>query len=274
MKLLQHLNLCIILLIIFIQSSTKAALGDFPLSVRQLSLGYIINCQNPDPLFIFSNPASLCSIDNWSVVSSYSQPYGMNELTVTSIGFAKRLKKIILGLGISQFGFDLYREQKIGLGLALPITSSLQFGITLRYHQIKIKNYGETGSITLDAGWVFNVSPTTKIAGSFQNVPRATIGRDHQALPQIMRMGIQFQPIENVLTFAELYKDISFESEGRFGAEIKTMESLFLRVGFTRNPARFTAGFGLNILGLQIDYGFNHHQVLGHTHAMGLIISK
>ena len=274
MKSQRHLLISIVLLSIFFQSSTKANMEDFPLSVRQIGLGYTINFKNPDPLLLFSNPSSLAFIKNWSTASFYAQPYGMKELNITSIGFAKRYKKLTFGLGISQFGFDLYREQKIGLGLAMHVTSSLQLGFAFRYQQIKIKNYGETGSFTLDAGWVFTVSPKTKIAGSFQNVPGATIGQDRQPLPQILRMGVQFQPIAQVLTFAELYKDISFKPEGRFGIEIKAIESLFLRVGITRNPARFTGGFGLNIFGLQIDYGFNHHQVLGYTHAVGLIISK
>jgi hypothetical protein len=198
----------------------------------------------------------------------------MKELNITSVGLAKKLNKITLGLGISQFGFDLYREQKLGLGIAMNINSSLQLGLTFRYQQIKIKNYGEADSFTLDAGWVFDVSPKTKISGSFQNIPRATIGQNHQPLPQILRMGIQYQPIEQVHTFAELYKDISFKPECRFGIEIKAVESLFLRVGITKKPARFTGGFGLNIFSLQVDYGFNHHQVLGYTHAVGLIISK
>lgn len=272
MKPLRRLIICIILLSILYQSSW--ATENFPLSVRQISLGYTVNLTNPDPFLLFFNPSTLYFTEDWSVASAYCQPYGMKELNLSSVGFTKRYKKISLGLGLSQFGFDLYREQKMGLGLAVPITSSLRIGLTFRYQQIKIKNYGETGAFTLDAGWVFDVSVQTKITGSIQNVARTTIGQDQQSLPQILQMGIQFQPIARLFTFADLYKDISFEPEGRFGVELKIIESLFLRFGFTRNPSRFTGGFGLDMFGLQIDYGFSHHQVLGYTQAVGLMISK
>ena len=255
-------------------STVKAFSEDWPLSVRQFSLGYISFGERADPLLIFPNPSALGVIKEWSITSSYSRPYGLKELDITAVGLAKRWRKIVFGAGISHYGFELFKEQQFTFGFAGTIIKSLQLGIAFRYQQIAIKNYGRTGAFTIDFGWQYSVLPNLDIMGAVQNAQRATIGQDKQPLPQILRMGIQFKPSSQISIYTEMYKDISFDPEARFGIEAEATERLLLRIGFTRNPSRFTSGFCLTVFGLNIDYGFCYHQILGYTHAMGLVISR
>lgn len=263
-----------LLLIIFTQSSTKAADEDWPISVQQLSLGYIATSENPTPLMIFSNSSFLNSAKNWSLASTYARPYGMKELEIIGVGFAKRWRKFVLGVGISQFGFELYKEQKLSIGFSRELTQNFNLGFSIRYQQIEIKNYGQTGAFTFDIGWQYSINIQTKITGAIQNIHRGTIGIEKQPLPQILRMGLEFKPLDQINTFVEIYKDLSYDPEARFGIDVRATESLFLRFGFTKNPSRFTGGFAMNMFGFNLDYGFSHHQVLGYTHAVGLVISR
>ena len=100
------------------------------------------------------------------------------------------------------------------------------------------------------------------------------MGQKNQSLPQILRMGILYKPINQISILSEMYKDLSFEPETRFGFEVKTIKSLYLRFGITTNPSRFTSGIGLILFGVDMDYGFSHHQVLGYTHAVDLAIAR
>ncbi len=265
---------CAFILFFFFIIGTKTALSDdWPLSIRQLSLGFTAMAEKADPLLIFPNPSAPGVIQKWSVSSSYSRPYGMKELDIAALGLAKRWRKIVIAAGISNFGFELFKEQKFIFGLVIPIIKNLPFGIAFRYQRIDIKNYGHTTAYTIDMGWQYKILPGLDIMGAVQNVRRATIGQDRQPLPQILRMGMLFKPVSQISMFSEVYKDISFGPEARFGIDAEVVKKLFLRLGFTRNPARFTGGFGLNVFGFNMDYGFSYHQVLGYTHAMGLVIS-
>lgn len=262
-----------ILFFFFIAGSKNALSDDWPRSIRQLSLGFTAMGDKTDPLLIFSNPSAPGFIQKWGVSSSYSRPYGIKELDIAALGLAKRWQKIVFAAGISNFGFELFKEQKFIFGFVIPIIKNLPFGIAFHYQRIEIKNYGNTSAYTIDLGWQYKIIPGLDIMGTFQNIRRATIGQEQQPLPQILRMGMLFKPVSQISMVTEVYKDISFGPEARFGFDAKVLERLFLRIGFTRNPSRFTGGFGLNVLGFNMDYGFSYHQMLGYTHAMGLVIS-
>jgi len=274
MKLNKSAHLFSILLVFCVQSSIATANEDWPYSVRLLSTGYIATSFDVDPLLILSNPSLLHGVEDWSVVSSYARPYGLKELHTTGVGSAKRLRAIVVVVGMTQFGFELYKEQKLFCGGTFPIVANFHLGFTMFYHHTQIKNYGQSNSMTFDIGWNYKINQKATITGAIHNIHRATIGQDKHPLPQILRMGLQYQPLKQINTSVELYKDLLFEPEMRFGVEAKTIESVYLRFGWTRNPVRFTSGIGLKFFGLSFDYGFSQHQVLGYTHAVGLIYSR
>lgn len=263
-----------ILLCIAMQSSSRAVPDDRPLSVQQLSMGFVSTVNRADPLLLTATPVSVVPIKNWSAASSYHLPYGLKELNLSAAAFAKRFGKAVLAASLSRFGFELYKEQKLAIGFATPVFSRLQAGMVVRYQQISIKNYGRAGTVVLDAGWQYSLSSAAAITGAFHNIHRATIGKEKQPLPQVMQVGIRYSPMSKICTVAEIYKDISYTPEARLGVEVTLLASLSLRAGFTRNPSRFTGGFGLHFSGLSVDYGFAYHPVLGYTHALGVSIFR
>ncbi|HDL18537.1 MAG TPA: hypothetical protein ENH29_05740 [Bacteroidetes bacterium] len=264
----------IILLCVAVQSSSRAAPDDRPLSVQQLSMGFVSTVNRADPLLLTATPVSVASVKNWSGATSCNRLYGLKELNLSAAAFAGRFGKTVLAASLSRFGFELYKEQKIAIGFATQVFSRLQAGIVVRYQQISIKNYGQAGTVVLDAGWQYSLSSATTITGAFHNIHRATIGKGKQPLPQVLQVGIRYSPVSKICTVAEIYKDVSYTPEVRFGVEANLLASLSLRAGFTRNPARFTGGFGLHFAEFSLDYAFAYHPVLGYTHALGISISR
>jgi hypothetical protein len=244
-----------------------------PLSVRQFGMGYIVLSGQPDPLLLFASPVSIAAIDGWSAGSFYSRLFNLKDLSLTAFAGGKRFGRWVVGVGGSHFGFELFREQNLTLAAAYRLSAQFQWGVSLRYHRLSIKNYGSSGTISADAGWTYSITPNARLSGTLQNLNRAKIGAGDDALPQSFRMGFQFSPVDGVMAAAEIFKELDFHPETRFGIEVETFPVLKVRAGVTRTPARFTGGFSLLILGGSIDYGFSHHNVLGYTHAVGIVLS-
>ncbi|MFQ5752725.1 MAG: helix-hairpin-helix domain-containing protein, partial [bacterium] len=105
-----------------------------------------------------------------------------------------------------------------------------------------------------------------------KNFNRPVIGQANERLPQSFTTGISTQPTANVILNFEIYKDVRFSEELRFGAEFKPFNNLALRAGTANNPNRFSAGFGVRVWPLTLDYAFFTHNDLGVTHQMSLSI--
>ncbi len=269
-----------ILLILFINGfilfPVKSGVADVnrPLSVRQIGMGYTIYVDQPDPLLFFSNPVALSSTLNWSVGSFYTRLFNLQDLGLIAITGAKRFGNWTAGLGGSYFGFDYYHEQTIATGLSNTLNDRFAWGFSIRFQQITIKNYGSSGSLVFDAGWKFSVTQQASILGSIQNISRATIGQSNEKLPQTIQVGIQFIPVAGVIAATEVFNELGFEPEARFGVEMELYQSIKVRGGITRNPSRFTGGFSLQIMAGRIDYGFSNHIELGYTHALSVVLIK
>ncbi|MCH8021406.1 ComEA family DNA-binding protein [candidate division KSB1 bacterium] len=70
----------------------------------------------------------------------------------------------------------------------------------------------------------------------------------------------------------EIFKDVRFEQEIRFGVEFKAFDNLALRTGTSNNPSRFSAGFGIHVNRFTVDYAFFTHNDLGLTQQMSFSI--
>ncbi len=251
-----------------------ATASDLPLSTRQMSMGFVASSGQAEALGIFANPATLCQTRRWNWSSFYSRPYGLKEIDLAAVAFALRIDDWTIALAGSFYGFDLYNEQLFSLGVGYPLISSLRLGVAFRYQQVTIKKYGQDGTLAMDVGWQYDVSPHAKILGACQNINRATIGTEQQALPQTLRMALQLDPLANMAVVGEIYKDLLFPPEARFGLELQVIKAMQLRCGFTRNPSRFTGGLAIHVDGLSLNYAFSYHNVLGYTHATGITFSK
>lgn len=91
-------------------------------------------------------------------------------------------------------------------------------------------------------------------------------------MPQSFKTGFSVKPTPTILLNFEIFKDVRHPEEVRFGTEIRPFENLAVRAGTATNPNRFSAGFGMGVKQLDIDYAFFTHNDLGLTHQMSLSI--
>ena len=242
-------------------------------SPRQIALANMAVWGDVGPLDALSNPALLWGRQSFSLETGYARPYGMRELATSAVGVSLRTGKLSWGLAAWQFGFELYSRQSAELAAAFSPASALTVGFGLAAHRLQIKNYGQATRLAVDLGWSYEVSPVWHVLGAMKNAFRAR-WTDGEPLAQSLSLGVAFRPLRGTNVQTEVRKEAGFSPEARFALSADVGSRLRVRCGFSRNPARFSAGVSLRLWAFSVDYGFSYHSVLGYTHAAGLRWNK
>ena len=241
---------------------------------RQVALSHADVALTADPFSLFNNPAGLAEINSNSIGIYYSpSPFGLKEL---SNGFGVTSQPTSFGTlsgGFMIYGFELYKETKLTLGLGKKFANNFSFGISTTYKNISIKNYGAKGFIILNAGGIAELSRNINIGFSLENFTRTTINNEENQIPVVFWTGISYKVLDELQLFAALKKEISYNVSFRFGAEYFLLDFLQLRFGTANEPDTYSGGIGINYKMLQVDYAVSSHHLLGLTHQFGLIIS-
>jgi hypothetical protein len=102
---------------------------------------------------------------------------------------------------------------------------------------------------------------------------RASVADVDDQIPMVLSTGFSFDILNNFSLNFALEKDIRYNPSVQFGVDYDIIEYLSLRVGGSNEPARFTAGLGINYSIFSLDYAFFTHPDLGLTHQAGIILS-
>ncbi|MFQ5864028.1 MAG: helix-hairpin-helix domain-containing protein [bacterium] len=249
-----------------------AGLEDMPVGARALAMGasYVALANTADALFL--NPGGLSQISGTEISLFYQRPFGIEDLSLGTAAVSLGIWRHRLSFGMSTFGNRIYREQMFVLAYSHTYQQKVFYGVSVKYQSVHIDGYGSTGTFGLDLGLLVPI--TSRLTWGFhtQNMNRPSIGQSSENLPQSFNTGISVQPNSKLIVNFEIFKDVRFPKEVRFGAEFKPFENLALRSGIADNPSRFSAGFGINLKVLSVDYAFFTHNDLGLTHQMSISI--
>ncbi len=260
-------NYCAILLLTLFHAHTiDAAFEDLPAGARSLGMASAFTAVAEGSESLFINPAGLAQSSNASLCLFYSRPFGLQELryeTVTSI-LPTRFGS--WGFGVQDFGNTLYRENTAVIGWSHHVHQKFYFGIGFRLARLRIEKYGSDNALIFDTGCILKLTDHCQWGVSVSNLFQSRIGKKEEPLPQIMRTGFCYRPLQGILFSVEMDKDVRYSIETRAGAEIRPLSSVALRFGFGREPDFFSAGLGLTWKYCIFDYAFTTHPVLGTTH--------
>jgi hypothetical protein len=246
--------------------SVLASLETLPVGGRPIGMGsaYVAVAEGPESLFY--NPAGL-AITGPSALSLFgSRPYGLQELTYETLSALYHSRFGGVGISIQTFGSRIYRENGLAIGWGYHFRNRFYYGFITRIHQIQIKSYGSDSAITLEAGILLIISHRLRWGIAATNINQGSIGQDHEPIPKIIRTGLCYRPMREVLLCLELDKETRFPLELRGGFEIRPLSALALRCGFGRDPSYFSAGIGIAWAFISFDYACMFHPVLGATH--------
>lgn len=222
---------------------------------------------------LYYNPAGMWLDSGAQIGALNGKLFGLDDLQHNSVTGVFHLQRLTVGLGIQTFGNNNYRESTACIGICTKVNQAFYAGAALRYASLAIKGYGQAGAFLVDIGGQVRLAPQLYWGWAVRNINYAVIGQCREKLPQSIITGIQLCPVKAVTLNMDLYKDIRFPAEYRSGIEIDLLTRFQVRSGIATAPSRVTAGFGLKVSHIQIDYAFNTHPYLKLTHLFSLLFT-
>lgn len=240
---------------------------------KQIALSNSDIAVSDDVFALFYNPAGLAQINGREIGVFFSpSPFGMNELKNVFAAYSEPMSFGALAVGAMTYGFELYRESNISLGISYNYENKLYFGAAGNYKNISMKNYGSKNTIIFDMGLIAILTDEFHFGFSYRNISRASLSTDNDELPVIFQSGLSYRIINNCTLSFAVEKDIRYKVSPRFGIDYRIIKYLSLRSGFSKEPNTYSFGIGIHYLLFNFNYALFTHQELGITHQVGVVI--
>ncbi len=260
-SLLRFIYLTLFLISTF-DGQLQAAFEERLYSTRARALGgayaALINGQSA----IFGNSSSLGYGKNRRVNILYGRSNGLKELANSGVSVPLPLKWGNIEIGLSRFGFSLYHENIVSVGIGQKLSKNSAIGFTLRYLSTEIRGYGSASALGMDAGLSLKLNQFMNIGLTAKNINAPRLSSSEKSLARSIRLGASFALVEHVLLITEYHKEENQTTIYRVGSEIEILSEQFLRFGISNNPSSFSLGFGFSFNKIDLSYSFNTHQYL------------
>lgn len=226
-----------------------------------------------NPWALAVNPAASGPLSNRSLSVSYRpHAFGLPELARGSFTVVEPFSWGWLALSGSYFGKKVYRETSCSIACASKVPGGLVLGVAANAYVLGIERYGSAHTFGVDVGLSSEVADGVWWSAAALNVNRPRIGRDGEALPQVLWLSLAFRPIPLATLAADLVKDNRYPYELHVGIGYELMGMVAVRAGVVSDPPLQTAGVGLRLDHVQFDYALSDHAQLGLTHQISLTI--
>ena len=262
-----------LLLFLIIVSLCNPAFSQHSAGAKQISLSNSDVALSNDVFALFNNPSGLAQM-NWREVGIYYSPapFGFTELANGFIAYNEPFSFGSVAIGAMTYGFDLYRETKFIAGFSYNYDEKFFGGVAVNIHNVSIKNYGSDLAFYINAGGLAWLTGELRVGFSIQNLNRATFGNEDDQIPMIFNSGLSYDVLQNVSLNFSLESEVGFNPSLQCGINYDLNEYFSLRSGFANEPAKYSAGFGVNYSQFEIDYAIFTHQELGLTHQFSVMV--
>lgn len=259
-----------LLFLLTIQFNSSAQINP---GAKQIALSHSSVASAKDVFAIFNNPAGIAQ-QNWREIGIYysPSPFGLSKLANGAGVYHEPTNFGSFSIAFTTYGFELYRVSKFLLSYAYNLSNRFFFGITAKYHNLKIERYGNDNALSFAISSLAYLSNNWRIGFMIDNVTRSSYGNEKDQIPVIMDLGTSFDLLNTVTLNAAIQKELDRNASIRIGIDYEIIRYINLRLGAMNEPSSFSAGIGINYSLFEIDYAVFNHQDLGFTHQMGVII--
>lgn len=230
---------------------------------RQNGLANSLISENSDSIFntlgLSGNPALMSLVTFPTMRMNYSQLYSLVGLDFSSADFIFPFKKAGIGIHVSTFGYDLYRETKIKLGIGYRIIPSLEIGLRIKVLNLFIAGLENSSTLGIDLGVNASLSKQLSFGAKVINCnhPQLSSHLDN-SIPSIIGVGFNYKILKQWGSYVSLEKFSYDILRLSVGTEGQLFSSLYLRCGFRTKPNLLSMGLGLKIKNWQIDWSLQY----------------
>lgn len=243
------------------------------IGTNSTALAGIVSVLPHDPWALFHNPGALGDSSHL-VVSSFlsTGEFGLRELRRIAGSLVVPLDGAGIGIGIDQFGFDLYKESSLFAGFGCVLDGGWSGGIGVQFRQLDIKGYGSDRSVLVHAGGLVRIAPMMTLGIEASNVTGSTIGTIRERLPQTLALGLRFEPSGHFVALGEVEKDVRYPAAAKIAVRQSLGSFVGISAGIAGHPSRFSAGVDVRYRGFTCSWAGYSHEDLGWTHHVGITV--
>lgn len=238
---------------------------------------------SPQVTTMYSNPMNFAlggsgikDIGYHTVGLAYPTPYGSVGLNLAylSVGNIQEVKKDESGEIVFGDTFE-DKEMAIILSYGASIIDELHLGLNLKYISQQIWDNKGSG-MGLDIGALYEPIYNLTFGLALQDLiePKIKLLEDGvtNSIPRKIRFGLSYRLLDDmILLAADINKASNRSAKFHIGTEVEPMKDLALRGGYTTDTGEITAGVGVRVSIVQLDYGFGFMK-LGSTHRISLTL--
>ncbi|NUO81839.1 hypothetical protein HUU05_17345 [candidate division KSB1 bacterium] len=251
-------------------SSRVIVAQDYNLGARAQALGGSGVACATDPEGQFINPAALTQVPGQAVTLFYSRPFGIREITLSSVAASAAFGKMSLGGAVTHLAQAQFDDQSYQFTLAAKVslptkrrTAAKHFllGVQGAWRRIRIAGYETAHSGRMNAGLVVPITQQLAWGAALGNL----MGASREQQPRSLALGLHYRPSARFAGQFDLYKQGGFAQEIRSGIELVLFSPLLLRAGMATNPDRFTLGLAFALQPVTLHFTTFSHFDLGWT---------
>ncbi|KPK84203.1 MAG: hypothetical protein AMS27_10605 [Bacteroides sp. SM23_62_1] len=264
-----HSWLFILIGLVSISIPVYSAYDNYPAGAHYAGMGNVgVMCS--DVWSLSQNQAGLGFFNHLAAGFYHENRFALSELAHHSIAFSLPTGTGTFGLTCTYFGYSLYNESKIGLGFGKALNKKFSAGLQFNWLNTHIEDEtGNLGAMAIEAGIL--AKPIENLSVGFHvfnpTVSHYRYQSGTEPIPVIIRFGMGYEYREKLFIAFETLKNM-YKSPALFkgGVEYRLIQNLYARTGImVGNFVSHTAGLGIILKKIMIDFAFSHHQLLGYT---------
>ncbi len=221
----------------------------------------------------FHNQAALALLQKKSAAVSYENRFRIKELSTKAFCFNIPTKAGTFAANYTQYGFDLYKESKIGIAYAKALGKHFWAGIQFNRQSKKIQmENGSQSRYTFEAGILTEIIPNLFIGFHIFNPMQTAFEMEEyeDKIPASARLGASYQLTKRSLITCEISKDFDGSASLKIGAEYAVTSNIYIRAGTANHPNSISLGLGFKYAQFNTNIAFSRHTILGYTPSVDL----
>jgi hypothetical protein len=240
--------------------------GNYPAGARSAALSNA-SVTLHDAWGTFNNQACLAYISKPTVGFYFENRFLVKEFSMQAGTFALPFKPGTIAACYRYFGYSKYYEAKFGLAYSRKFTEHFAVGVQIDYLQTHMaEGYGNYNAVSAEVGLLARPLKNLSIGFHLYN-PTRTRNDDlfGQSVPTVARLGFSYSFEEKAMLLLETEKDLHQKPIYKGGLEVKAIDKLYLRGGFSSGYEQYSFGLGYKFRKLLVDMAFTRHYYLGFT---------
>jgi hypothetical protein len=225
---------------------------------------------------VFNNQAALAQINRITVAIDYRQPFLIEGYTDRALAAVVPLPVANFAFSLQQRGIQGYNESRFGFAMARTLGKRFSAGLQFNYFMADFPEDGSNrGTFLIEFGMLFQTRNNVTIGLHVFNPGYASIEslNFRSNLPFRVSTGIALKPSANLLLVGAMVYCTDRPLNFSLGIEYQFSDSFFLRCGLSGKPIRHSAGLGYKWSFFGIDVSMMHHETLGYTPSISLVLT-